>query len=184
VWNVTAGIILARELGLPDQAVAQALETFSGVERRLTTLARLQNTVFIEDFAHHPTAVSQVLGGLRADFPGQRIVALFEPRSWSLRRNFFQGRLAASLCHADEIVIKDIFEKEKIPPGERLDIGALRAELEAQGKTVRVFSDYEEIKRFVGALDFSLAQVVILLSNGDVGDFTAWVKGLEAKAAT
>ena len=84
--------------------------------------------------------------------------------------------------HADEIVIKDVFEKEKIPPAERLDIGALRAELESKGKKVMVFSDYEEIKRFVGALDFSLEQVVILLSNGDVGDFTAWVKGLDGIA--
>jgi len=178
VWNLTAGIILARELGLPEAAVAKALATFGGVERRLSPLGRLQNTVFIEDFAHHPTAIAQVLGGLPDAYPGRRIVAVFEPRSWSLRRNFFQGRLAASLGHADEIVIKDVYEKEKIPTGERLDIGALQAELEAMGKKVHVFADYDEIKRFVGALDFSRKQVVILLSNGDVRDFTAWVKAL------
>lgn len=178
VWNLTAGIILAHELGLAEETVANALATFAGVERRLSPLGRLQNTVFIEDFAHHPTAIAQVLDGLRDAYPGWMIVVLFEPRSWSLRRNFFQDRLLASLGQADEIVIKDVYEKEKIPLAERLDIAALRAELEAMGKKVHVFANYEEIKRFVSELDFSLKQVVILLSNGDVGDFTAWVRTL------
>jgi len=178
VWNLTAGIILAQELGLPEQAVAEALATFGGVERRLSQLGRLQNTVFLEDFAHHPTAITQVLAGLPDAYPGRKIVAVFEPRSWSLRRNYFQGLLPASLGRADEIIIKDVYEKEKIPAGERLDIGALQAELQAMGKQVHVFADYEEIKDFVGALDFSQKQVVILLSNGDVRAFTAWVKAL------
>lgn len=178
VWNLTAGIILARELGLPEEVVGKALASFGGVERRLSSLGRLQNTIFIEDFAHHPTAIAQVLGGLPDTYPGRRIVAIFEPRSWSLRRNFFQGLLPASLGHADEIVIKDVFEKDKIPAGERLDTGALQAELEAMGKKVHVCADYDEIKRFVGTMDFSRQQVVILLSNGDVRDFTAWVKAL------
>jgi len=132
VWNLTAGIILAQELGLPEQAVAEALATFGGVERRLSQLGRLQNTVFLEDFAHHPTAITQVLAGLPDAYPGRKIIAVFEPRSWSLRRNYFQGLLPASLGRADEIIIKDVYEKEKIPAGERLDIGALQAELEAR----------------------------------------------------
>jgi UDP-N-acetylmuramate: L-alanyl-gamma-D-glutamyl-meso-diaminopimelate ligase len=178
VWNLTAGIILAHEIDLPEAAVAKALASFRGVERRLSPLGQLQNTVFIEDFAHHPTAIAQVLGGLPDAYPGRRIVVVFEPRSWSLRRNYFQGRLAASLGQADEIVIKDVFEKDKIPAAERLDIGALQAELEAVGKKVHVFADYDGIKGFVGDMDFSRKQVVILLSNGDVRDFTAWVKAL------
>ncbi len=181
VWNLTAGIILAHELGLPETIIAEALATFGGVERRLTVLGQWQNTVFIEDFAHHPTAITQVLGGLPDAYPGRKIVAVFEPRSWSLRRNYFQGSLPASLGRADEIVIKDVFEKEKIPAGERLDTVALQAELEAMGKKVHVFADYDGIQRFVGAMDFSRKQVVILLSNGDVRDFTAWVKGLVEK---
>ena len=97
VWNVTAGIILAHELGLPDETVAQALETFSGVERRLTTLARLQNTVFIEDFAHHPTAVSQVLAGLRADFPGRQDRGAFRAALLEFAEKFFPGQTGGQL---------------------------------------------------------------------------------------
>jgi UDP-N-acetylmuramate: L-alanyl-gamma-D-glutamyl-meso-diaminopimelate ligase len=177
-WNLAAGILLAHELGLPPDVVEIAVATFQGVERRLQLLGKVQETVFLSDFAHHPTAIAQVLGGLPDSFPGRRIIAVFEPRSWSLRRNFFQDRLADALSHADEIVIKDVFEKEKIPQDERLSLDSLRAGLEARGKKVHVCADYEEIKAWVGALDLASRQVVILLSNGDVRDFSDWVNHL------
>jgi UDP-N-acetylmuramate: L-alanyl-gamma-D-glutamyl-meso-diaminopimelate ligase len=177
-WNLAAGILLAEELGLPPAAVDKALATFSGVERRLSLLGTLGGTVFLSDFAHHPTAIAGVLGGLPDAYPGHRIIAVFEPRSWSLRRNFFQGRLPAALAGADEIVIKDVFEKEKIPAAERLSLAALRSDLQAQGREVRVFDDYEGIKAYLGSMDHARSQVVVLLSNGDVRDYSDWVQAL------
>ena len=178
VWNLTAGIILALELQLPLKAIEKALATFQGVERRLTVIGRLQNTVFIEDFAHHPTAIANVLRALPSLYPQHEILVVFEPRSWSLRRNFFQDQLPASLAYADAIVIKDVFEKEKIPASERLNVAKVKKELEAMGKGVQVFENYHDIQQFLSTLDFSLKRVIILLSNGDVHDFTDWVKDL------
>ncbi len=178
VWNLAAGILLADELGLPAAAVKKALATFSGVERRLSLLGAARATVFLSDFAHHPTAIAGVLAGLPDAYPGHRVIAVFEPRSWSLRRNFFQDRLPDALAGADEVVIKDVFEKEKIPAAERLSVDALRAALEARGRTVRVCEDYAAIKATIGSLDLARSQVVILLSNGDVRDYTDWVHDL------
>ncbi|MCX6557254.1 MAG: Mur ligase family protein [Candidatus Aminicenantes bacterium] len=87
VWNLTAGIILALELRLPLATIEKALATFRGVERRLSVIGRRQNTVFVEDFAHHPTAIASVLSGLPSLYPKHEIIVVFEPRSWSLRRN-------------------------------------------------------------------------------------------------
>jgi len=179
-WNLVAGILLADELGLPGAAVEKAAATFRGVERRLSLLGTVQRTVFLSDFAHHPTAIAQVLGGLPDSYPGHRIVVVFEPRSWSLRRNFFQERLPASLALADEIIIKDIFEKEKIPPAQRLSLDSLRSGLEAKGKRVQVLADFGAIREYMGSLDLGRSQVVILLSNGDVREFTDWVSALVA----
>jgi UDP-N-acetylmuramate: L-alanyl-gamma-D-glutamyl-meso-diaminopimelate ligase len=178
VWNLTAGIILALEMRLPLPAIEKALATFLGVERRLTVIGQSQNTVFVEDFAHHPTAIANVLQALPSLYPRREILVVFEPRSWSLRRNFFQDQLAASLAAADEIIIKDVFEKEKIPSAERLDLAKVKKELENLGKGVQVFADYPDIRQFLSTLDFSLPRVVILLSNGDVHDFTDWVRNL------
>ncbi len=176
VWNLTAGILLGRELRLSRPAIEKALATFRGVERRLTVLGRAQRTVFIEDFAHHPTAIAQVLRSLPAQYPGHRILAVFEPRSWSLRRGFFQEQLPASLAAADEVMIKDVYEKEKIAADERLDIDKVKKALEELGKTVSVFDRYESIQQRLAALDLDRPRVIILLSNGDVHDFTAWAR--------
>ena len=149
----------------------KALATFSGVERRLSLLGTAQDDGFLSDFAHHPTAIAEVLGGLPDTYPGHRIVAVFEPRSWSLRRNFFQDRLPDALAGADEIVIKDVFEKEKIPAGERLSIAALSADLRGQGQDGPRLRRLSRRSRGIsGRLDLSRRQVVILLSNGDVRD--------------
>ena len=178
VWNLAAGILLADALGLPAGAVEKALSTFKGVERRLSLLGTALKTVFLSDFAHHPTAIAGVLGGLPDAYPGHRIVAVFEPRSWSLRRNFFQDRLPDALAGADEILIRDVYEKEKIPPGERLSVDALSSALRARGKTVRVCADLGEIQNHIQSLDRARSQVVILLSNGDVRDYADWVRNL------
>jgi UDP-N-acetylmuramate: L-alanyl-gamma-D-glutamyl-meso-diaminopimelate ligase len=178
IWNLAAGIILALKLRLPLVVIKKALATFQGVERRLTVIGRIKNTVFIEDFAHHPTAIGKVLQAPAELYPGNRIVAIFEPRSWSLRRNFFQDELPAALAHADEIIIKDVFEKEKIPAAERLDVARIKKELEAAGRGVRIFADFSGIQQFLAGLDFSQKRVIILLSNGDVHNFTDWVKDL------
>ncbi len=181
MWNLTAGIILALELRLPLAAIKKALATFKGVERRLSVIGRLQNTIFLEDFAHHPTAIAHVLGALPSLYPGCRIIVVFEPRSWSLRRNFFQDKLPASLAGADEIIIKDVFQKEKIAAGDRLDVAKLKKKLQAMGRNVQVYENFPDIQQSLSGLDFSQPRVIILLSNGDVHDFSNWVKDLIAK---
>ena len=177
-WNLAAGILLGHELGLPAAVVEQAAASFQGVERRLQVLGTARETVFLSDFAHHPTAIAQVLGGLPDSYPGRRIIAVFEPRSWSLRRNFFQDRLPAALARADEIVIKDVYEKEKIPVAERLSLDGVRSALAALGREARIFPDFQGIQAYIGALDLGARQVVVLLSNGDVREFSDWVQAL------
>jgi UDP-N-acetylmuramate: L-alanyl-gamma-D-glutamyl-meso-diaminopimelate ligase len=177
-WNLTAGIILGLYLGISAKTLQEAVETFKGVERRLNRINDIGNTLFLEDFAHHPTAIKQVLQSVREAYPHKKLIALFEPRSWSLRRNFFQGRLAASFEDADEIFIKEVYQKEKIPPAERLDVDKIKAELEQKGKKVSVFDDILEIKNFLKNLDYSQENVVVILSNGSFDGLPGFVKEL------
>lgn len=179
LWNLSAGIILGYHLGIPEQTIRQAVESFAGVERRMTIINRVNETIFIEDFAHHPTAVANVLQSLREIFPDRRLIALFEPRSWSLRRNFFQDRLAAAFSSSDEVIIKAVYQKENIPETERLDVFRLKKELEAQGKKVQVVEEGREIEKFLSALDFSRPAVVAILSNGAFDNIPSFVKNIQ-----
>jgi UDP-N-acetylmuramate: L-alanyl-gamma-D-glutamyl-meso-diaminopimelate ligase len=178
-WNLASGIILGHHLGIPEKTLQEAVESFSGVERRLNRLKEIGGTLFLEDFAHHPTALGQVLQSVRETYPRRKIIALFEPRSWSLRRNFFQDRLAASLAEADEIFIKEVYQKEKIPETDRLNLDKIKEELLLKGKQVTLFADTAVVRDFLTKLDTRRESVVILLSNGSFDGLADFVKGLE-----
>ncbi|MCP4156647.1 MAG: hypothetical protein GY757_53535 [bacterium] len=176
IWNLASGIILGLHLGIPERVIGEAVESFKGVERRLNEINRIENTLFLEDFAHHPTSVKEVLRSLREVYPGKRMTVLFEPRSWSLRRNFFQDRLAASFFDADEIFFKEVYQAEKIPGNERLDVEKIKQELTGKGKKVTVFSDVEVVKSFLNEMDYNEDNIVVILSNGSFGDLPNYVK--------
>jgi UDP-N-acetylmuramate: L-alanyl-gamma-D-glutamyl-meso-diaminopimelate ligase len=181
-WNLASGIILGLHLGIAEQTVRQAVASFQGVERRLNEINRLDNTVFLEDFAHHPTSIKQVLQSIKETYPQKRLSVLFEPRSWSLRRNFFQDRLAESFLDADEIFFKDVFEKERIPADQRLNVAQIEQELKEKNKQVTIFDDFNVIRDFLKQLDPRREQVVVILSNGSFGDIPRFVRTLELSA--
>jgi len=177
-WNLAAGIILGLHIGIPVETLKHAVAGFNGVERRLRVINHIQNTLFIEDFAHHPTAVLQVLQSLREIYPQKKILVLFEPRSWSLRRNFFQLRLADSFIPADEIYFKEVFQKDKIPPNQALDVQKIKIQLQEKGKRVVVFSEPGEVKTVLSNLDYQQEQVVVVLSNGEFDGIPGFIAQL------
>lgn len=179
-WNLTSGIILGMHLGIPEARLQEAVATFKGVERRLNTIHSIDHTLFIEDFAHHPTAIKEVLESAREMYPGKTLIALFEPRSWSLRRNFFQNKLPGSFFSADRVFFKEVFQKEKIPAGQSLDLAEIKKRLVENGKTVTITSDSQEIKDFLQSMDYGKEQVVIILSNGSFDGIPDFVRNLRA----
>lgn len=178
--NLCAGILLGLHLDIPEPIIQEAVSSFGGVERRCRVINHIRKTLFIEDFAHHPTSLKNLLLSLRETFPGKRIIALFEPRSWSLRKNVFQKALTNALTISDELWIKDVYQKEKIPADERLDIPAIQKEMGQAGRPVVVFQDYDRIKEMLAAVDLDKDQVIALISNGDFGGIPSFVKDMVA----
>ena len=71
----------------------------------------------IDDFGHHPTAIRETLNALRRRYPGQRLWAIFEPRSNTTRRAVFQPQLPEALQLADGVFIAQVAALEQIPVG-------------------------------------------------------------------
>jgi UDP-N-acetylmuramate: L-alanyl-gamma-D-glutamyl-meso-diaminopimelate ligase len=178
-WNLTAGIILGLHLGIPGETIREAVKTFKGVERRLNKINQIGNTLFLEDFAHHPTAIKNVLQSVKEIYPQKKRIVFFEPRSWSLRRNFFQDLLGGSFIDADEIFFREVYEQEKIPVEQRLDVSKIEKELKAAGKSVIVFKEIQVAMNFLQSLDYRQEQVVIILSNGSFDGLPNFVRALK-----
>ncbi len=118
-----------------------------------------------DDFAHHPTAIETTLEGARLAFGDARIWAIFEPRSWSSRRNVFQDQFARSFGHADFAIIAGVFESEKLPPEVRLNPGKLVADISANGTPARYLANQQELLGYVLS-NVKGGDKLILMSNG------------------
>ena len=168
VWNATAAAALAAAAGIPKEEIAAALKTFKSVKRRLEVKAEVNGITIIDDFAHHPTAIAGTLKALRARYPSARLWAILEPRSNTLRRRVLQTDLAHSLAEADEVIVAGVFRSEAIPQNERLELPALVAEIERNGRRARLSADADAIVQNI-APEMRSGDVVAILSNGGFG---------------
>ena len=101
--NALAAIAAARHVSVPVRESLEALATFHGVKRRMEVLGTVAGITVYDDFAHHPTAIAATLQGLRREVGAARILAVFEPRSATMRRGTLKDALASSLGTADRV---------------------------------------------------------------------------------
>ena len=105
VYNALSAIAAANHVGiLPKDSIA-ALIQFINVKRRMEVIATFNGVTIYDDFAHHPTAISTTLDGLRKQVKDQRIVAIVEPRSNTMRLGVHTETLAKSLANANLAII-------------------------------------------------------------------------------
>jgi len=166
--NATAAAAMAAGQGVPVDAIVEALRTFHSVKRRLEVKAVAEGVTIIDDFAHHPTAIRETLRALRAIHPDQRLIAVLEPRSNTLRRNVFEKDLIESLALADRVVLAGVFKSENIPMAERLEPEHVVRGLVERGVPAVMYQDADAI---VAALvpEVRSGDVVAILSNGGFG---------------
>lgn len=103
VSNGLMAIVAAHQVGVSIQLACEALNEFVAPARRMETIGIHANIHVYDDFAHHPTAIETTLKGLRAKVgPNERIVAIFEPRSNTMKAGVHQGKLAPAFMLADK----------------------------------------------------------------------------------
>jgi UDP-N-acetylmuramate: L-alanyl-gamma-D-glutamyl-meso-diaminopimelate ligase len=162
------GVIAAmRGVGLDAAEIARGLRRFAGVKRRQEIRGVAQGITIIDDFAHHPTAVRLTLQGLRARYGHAPLVAVFEPRSATSRRQVFQRDWAESFVDADEVLLAPLHAPEKVPASERLDVEQLVRDLRARGSGAHVMPTVDEMVEHLAGL--APGTVVVVMSSGGFG---------------
>ena len=101
--NALAAIAAARHAGVEPRVSIEALAAFEGVKRRMEVRGRVNGITIYDDFAHHPTAFETTIAGLRRRAGRDRIIAVFEPRSNTMKLGTMQSMLAQSLTGADVV---------------------------------------------------------------------------------
>lgn len=103
VQNAIAAMAAAHHVGVSVPHATEALSQFRGVKRRLELRGEVNGIRVYDDFAHHPTAIQTTLAGLRANIGNQRLIAVFEPRSNTMKMGVHQQTLGAAFSDADAV---------------------------------------------------------------------------------
>lgn len=168
IRNAAMAACAARIAGLNAEQISDALNAFEGVARRQEVRGTVNGVTVVDDFAHHPTAISQAIAGLRQRFPKSRLWVLFEPRSNTTIRNLFQHELAASLAEADFAVVARVENHKKLKPEEQLDEQLLCEEITKAGTECHLGESVDEIVAHV-VTHVHPGDVLLVMSNGGFG---------------
>jgi len=168
VRNALAVIGAAKHCGLSNKQIQSAFDTFKGIKRRMEVKGIASGVTVIDDFGHHPTAIRGTLRALRIKYAKEKIWAIFEPRTNTTRRNYFQAELAASFVDADGVIVSQIARLELLAPEERLNPEKLMQDIGATGRPTAYLPDADAIVAHLVRI-VQGGDVIVVFSNGGFG---------------
>lgn len=165
VLNSLAAIAVALELEIPFAVIAEALATFSGVQRRLQIKGKKREITVIDDYGHHPTEIKAILNTLREVWPENRLVVFFQPHRYSRTEALFRD-FSTAFQEADLLYVTEIYAAGEAPlPG--ISGRSLCDSVEKAGQDARFVEDVANFGAYVTG-DLEKGDIVLTLGAGDV----------------
>lgn len=163
--NALAVIAVLDRIGLDKESITAGLASFEGVRRRQEVRGVINDITVIDDFAHHPTAVRETLIALKQAYNGHRLVAVFEPRTNSSRRQIFQKDYVPAFDQADLVMVREPVPLPDFPADQLFSSRQLASALKERNIDAHSFADTDEILTHLQKTLLS-GDVVAILSNG------------------
>ncbi len=117
VYNALAAVTVGLELDIPFATIAAALQSFSGVQRRLQIKGERRDITVVDDYGHHPTEIRATLSALRDAWPNRRLVVMFQPHRYSRTKALAQ-EFHTAFHEADILLLTEIYAASEAPiPG-------------------------------------------------------------------
>ena len=168
VENAAAVAGLCFNLGLTKDEINEGFRTFKGIKRRQEIVGEKKGITVIDDFAHHPTAIDLTIDAVKKAYPGQKVWAVFEPRSATSRRKVFEDSFPNSFLKADRVIFSRLFAPEKIKEEERLDIEGVAASICELGGIADYIPQVDDIVEFI-TKNSKAGNVILVMSSGGFG---------------
>jgi UDP-N-acetylmuramate--alanine ligase len=114
IENAVAAIEVALHLGISPDKIRHALANFLGVKRRFEYVVKLQNHIYIDDYAHHPEELRACIQAVKSLYPNKKLTAIFQPHLFTRTRDFADG-FAEVLSLIDDLIMLDIYPARELP---------------------------------------------------------------------
>lgn len=175
VLNALAVFGLATAVGASEDAIRKAFLSFEGVARRTDKKGEVQNVLFIDDYAHHPTEIVTTVAGIREAVNKRRLVAVFQPHRYSRTKDCL-GTYSGLFEKADEVIITDIFSAGEAPiPG--VTHNEVKAEIQKDSVIPCRYVPRKELPRMLEEY-LKPNDVVVTLGAGDITKLSGEVMAL------
>ena len=168
LMNALMAIAMANLFGTPTEAIAKALESFKGIKRRFSYQIKTESKVYIDDYAHHPTEINAVNQAVRELYPGQKVLAIFQPHLFSRTRDFADD-FAKSLSVFDEVILLDIYPARE-QPMEGVNSQWLMDKMTNVNRKLVVKND------LIPSILASDATIIVTIGAGDIGELVPLIK--------
>ncbi|WP_299312175.1 UDP-N-acetylmuramate--L-alanine ligase [uncultured Aquimarina sp.] len=166
--NATTAFAMALLYGSPTPALAKALFSFKGVQRRFSYQIKSNDLVFVDDYAHHPTEINALYQAIREMHPEKEVLAIFQPHLYS-RTQDFAADFAESLSQFDQLLLLDIYPARELPIEGVTSEWLLEMINLENKKLVKKDNLIEEILK-------SNARVITTIGAGDIGEEVISIK--------
>ena len=168
LMNALMAIAMANLFGTPTVAIAKAIASFKGIRRRFSYQIKTETKVYIDDYAHHPTEINAVYQAVRELYPGQKVLAVFQPHLFSRTRDFADD-FAKSLSAFDEVLLLDIY------PARELPMEGINSEW-LLDKMTNINKKLITKSNLVPSILASDASIIVTIGAGDIGELVPTIK--------
>jgi len=171
VLNALAGIAVAKDEGVGDKAICQALTEFAGIGRRFEQLADLStdagNMVLVDDYGHHPSEVKATILAMRQGWPDKRLVMVFQPHRYSRTRDLYEDFVEV-LSEVDCLFLLDVYAAGETPIASA-DSKSLTRSIRQRGQLEPVYvSDADKLPELL-ATQLQDNDMIITQGAGSIG---------------
>jgi UDP-N-acetylmuramate--alanine ligase len=166
--NALMALAMAKTFGTPTESIAKALVTFKGIKRRFSYQIRTDDLVYIDDYAHHPTEINAVHQAVSELYPGQEVLAIFQPHLFSRTKDFADD-FAKSLSAFDEVIMMDIYPARELPMEGITSQWLMDKMTNGNKKLVSK-------ENLISAIKNSGKKVIVTIGAGDIGEMVNDIK--------
>lgn len=166
--NAIGATIVSLEIGLPLEVVKSALKKFTGSKRRLEFKGPLDSGALLyDDYAHHPTEISETLAAVRAIYPKKKIICIFQPHTYSRTKALFDD-FSRAFNSADKVIIMDIYASMREKPDNSISAQLLVEKMKLLRKDVILLPEIQNVVEYLNENKFDSDTVVVTMGAGDV----------------
>jgi len=167
LFNATMAVAACAAYGIDPAESGDALATFTGVDRRMTEVGRVNGAVVVDDYGHHPTEIRATLKAIREKYQPLRLFCVFQPHQHS-RTRFLLDDFATSFAEADETIVPDIYfvrdseaERQKVSAKDLVD------RVTQNGQRARHLPDFGAIVEYLKA-EARAGDLIVTMGAGNV----------------